>query len=66
MQKIKVRIGVCLLPLCFVLLNLLEGATGAKDYSRHEFPPKFIFGASTSAYQVIRPLIFTFFFLLLN
>ncbi|XP_048503843.1 putative beta-glucosidase 6 isoform X3 [Beta vulgaris subsp. vulgaris] len=51
MQKIKVRIGVCLLPLCFVLLNLLEGATGAKDYSRHEFPPKFIFGASTSAYQ---------------
>ncbi|KNA04413.1 hypothetical protein SOVF_200030 [Spinacia oleracea] len=47
----RVIVGLCLLPLCF---DLLRGAAGNKDreYNRNAFPKDFIFGASTSAYQV--------------
>lgn len=37
-----------MLFLWFGLLNLVA----ADEYNRNDFPPEFVFGASTSAYQV--------------
>ncbi|CAL2265818.1 unnamed protein product [Prunus armeniaca] len=37
------------LLLCFLLINL---SSGTDDFSRDDFPPGFVFGASSSAYQV--------------
>ncbi|XP_048226277.1 beta-glucosidase 11 isoform X2 [Ricinus communis] len=41
---------ICFLP--FVLLNLAVAIFCADEYSRADFPPHFIFGSGTSAYQV--------------
>ncbi|KAG7994971.1 hypothetical protein I3843_01G085600 [Carya illinoinensis] len=41
------------LSFCLVLLlNLVALALGADKYSRDDFPPEFVFGSGTSAYQV--------------
>lgn len=54
-----------ILRLVFLLINLLNLAAlglplAADEYSKHDFPPGFIFGSGTSAYQVHR---FYFFYL---
>ncbi|KAB1214494.1 Beta-glucosidase 11 [Morella rubra] len=36
----------------FVLLNLAAAVLGADKFSRDDFPPDFVFGSGTSAYQV--------------
>ncbi|XP_024043342.1 beta-glucosidase 11-like [Citrus clementina] len=38
--------------LLMYLLNLATSALTAVEYSKNDFPPGFLFGASTSAYQV--------------
>lgn len=51
------------LSFCLVLLlNLVALALGADKYSRDDFPPEFVFGSGTSAYQVR----FLFYFLFFN
>ncbi|WCJ21336.1 beta glucosidase 11 [Euphorbia peplus] len=35
-----------------LVLNLAVTVLSASEYSRHDFPPEFIFGSGTSAYQV--------------
>ena len=52
MEAAKLVLGLILL---FIFqLNLLVFAAAIDDgYSRSDFPPGFVFGASTSAYQVL-------------
>lgn len=38
--------------LAAILLYLAVSGHGADELSRHDFPPSFIFGSGTSAYQV--------------
>ncbi|XP_017978296.1 PREDICTED: beta-glucosidase 11 isoform X2 [Theobroma cacao] len=44
--------SLSLLVLIPVLLNLTVAVLSADTYSRYDFPPGFIFGSATSAYQV--------------
>ncbi|KAI3414612.1 Protein kinase domain-containing protein [Psidium guajava] len=41
---------VCFLKV--LVVSLVVAASGADKFSRHDFPPGFVFGAGTSAYQV--------------
>uniref|UniRef100_A0A803MPC7 Uncharacterized protein n=1 Tax=Chenopodium quinoa TaxID=63459 RepID=A0A803MPC7_CHEQI len=50
-MAMRVTAGLCLLHLCLALLRGVAGSEG-KEYNRYDFPKDFIFGASTSAYQV--------------
>ncbi|XP_056687324.1 beta-glucosidase 3-like isoform X3 [Spinacia oleracea] len=47
----RVVLWLCLLPLCFDFLRAVAGSEG-KEYNRNDFPKDFVFGVSTSAYQV--------------
>ncbi|XP_020204626.1 hydroxyisourate hydrolase isoform X1 [Cajanus cajan] len=46
------RRALLILSLSHAFLLLILGVLGAENYSRHDFPPQFIFGSGTSAYQV--------------
>ena len=41
-----------LLFLQIFVLNLLVGVPSSLEFSRDDFPPDFVFGSGTSAYQV--------------
>ncbi|XP_021775388.1 beta-glucosidase 31-like [Chenopodium quinoa] len=47
----RVEVWLCLLHLCLALLRVIARSEG-KEYNRYDFPTDFVFGASTSAYQV--------------
>ncbi|KAK4273216.1 hypothetical protein QN277_021660 [Acacia crassicarpa] len=46
------RLNPLLLLLWLLVINLVDGVLSAHNYSRFDFPPTFIFGSGTSAYQV--------------
>jgi len=65
LQKQKIKKNKIMMINSFAVMHLLAAAVlvsvvcVANAFTRNDFPPHFLFGASTSAYQVSPPLFFS-------
>lgn len=54
MSNLGLTIGLLLL-LILLINSSLEAVAVVDDYTRDDFPPTFVFGSATTAYQVTLP-----------